>query len=183
MQPTPLQDLSRMGIPRPVFHAELGAELAKLREKDMGWTQEQVVRFAKQKGLEVGMGALKSLEAGKTKFPDADILKALSTLYEVPYEDLVLKFVRANYGGDLIRHAADQHSGSPQRAGAPLNETTAADRRELVRLRALREKNEKENGKVRTLVTALFEVAVDLRKAANSTKQRTGGGRRHREAG
>lgn len=45
---------------RPTFHAEIGRELAQLRE-GKGWSQRRAVDIARRKGLPLGLGALRFL--------------------------------------------------------------------------------------------------------------------------
>jgi hypothetical protein len=83
--------------PRPTFHAEVGAFLMHLRHMK-GWSQRKTVQMARQRGLSLSLGSLRFLEEGKTKHPERALLKAVATLYDVPFELLVQRFVEANYG-------------------------------------------------------------------------------------
>lgn len=85
-----------MAKPRPVFHRELGRLFTEKRTL-RGWSQGQAVLRSRQLGAPVSLNSLRYLEEGKTKYPDADALRALSKLYDLDYEDLVARFVRANY--------------------------------------------------------------------------------------
>lgn len=84
-------------VPRPTFHADVGEFLAHLRRLK-GWSQRKAIQVARQRGLKLSLGSLRFLEEGKTKHPDRALLEGVATLYEVPFEMLVQRFVEANYG-------------------------------------------------------------------------------------
>lgn len=63
-----------------------------------GWSQRQATTMARQRGVRLSLGSLRFLEEGKTKHPDRSLLESIATLYDVPFEMLVQRFVEANYG-------------------------------------------------------------------------------------
>lgn len=88
------------GAARPTFHAELGAFFVHLRRMK-GWSQRQATTMARERGASLSLGSLRFLEEGKTKHPDRALLEGVATLYDVPFEMLVQRFVEANYGVDV----------------------------------------------------------------------------------
>jgi len=102
---------------RPVFHPELGAFFEELREK-RGWTQSQAADLAQRRDLHVlTRQVLLRLEDGKTKNPEPEVLRAVAVLYEVPYDDLVAKWVATRFGTALSAEGRDlvRHSGGEDR--------------------------------------------------------------------
>jgi transcriptional regulator with XRE-family HTH domain len=98
---------------RPIFHKEFGVFLAKLREEKTGWSQSDAARFGAKHSPLLTRQVILHLEAGKTKDPEPEVLRALATLYGVPYEDIARRFIAQRYSirmGDLIRHSNDQGS-------------------------------------------------------------------------
>jgi transcriptional regulator with XRE-family HTH domain len=83
---------------RPVFHAELGAFFRNVRVgRKLGL--RQAVALAAQKRIPgITKTVLHSLETGRTKNPEPEVLHALARLYTVPYADLVAAFVNHRYG-------------------------------------------------------------------------------------
>ena len=139
---------------RPIYHAEFGRYLVALRESNklmtgQPWTQSDAARFAAERGLPLTRLILRGLEEGKTKNPEADVLRAVADLYEVPYTDLVTRLVSSQFNlplSDLSRHGL---------AIQPLREVPQNAQAELRQLRAeynslLRD--------VRDLNSALFRV-------------------------
>lgn len=113
--------------PRPVFYPELGRFFQGLRDRS-GYGLRQAATLAQNRHLHaLTKGVLEGLEKGKTKNVDPDVLRAIATLYDQPYEDIVATVVRARYGVALSE-SADQ--ADQQRATA-LDEA----RRQLARLR------------------------------------------------
>ena len=100
---------------RPVFYPDLGAEIASWREA-RGWSQRQAALIARNRKLKtLSIQALRLLEEGRTKSPDAELLRDLAALYERPYEYVAGRFILARYdvvvdGSDLLRHSGDQQS-------------------------------------------------------------------------
>jgi transcriptional regulator with XRE-family HTH domain len=83
---------------RPVFHKELGEFFVELRTQ-RGWKQRQAASIAFRRRLKVlTRQVLLRLEAGRTKNPEPEVLRALAELYEMPYEDLVQRFVERRFG-------------------------------------------------------------------------------------
>jgi transcriptional regulator with XRE-family HTH domain len=86
---------------RPIFHADLGRYFATLRERH-GWTQRQATSVARRRGIvAIARQTIWRLEIGKVKHPDAEVLRAVAVLYDVSYEDLVIRCVDAAYGVKL----------------------------------------------------------------------------------
>lgn len=56
---------------------------------------------SRQLGTSISLNALRYLEEGKTKHPDSGALRAVSKLYGLDYDELVAKFVQANYDIDI----------------------------------------------------------------------------------
>lgn len=83
---------------RPVFYPELGKYFRQLREaRAIG--QRQAASFVTRRGLaDFSSSAITWLESGRTKNPSPDLLRALSKLYDVPYEEMVAKVVQYAYG-------------------------------------------------------------------------------------
>ena len=78
----------------PVFYeGKLGQYFRDLREGH-GWSLRQAVLIAEQRGLPVGLGALRWLEAGLTKNPEPELLRALSSLYGEPYANIIQEVAR-----------------------------------------------------------------------------------------
>ena len=82
---------------RPIFHAEFGKYLADLRDK-RNMSQSDAARFGRKLTPLLTRHVLLHMEAGKTKDPEPDVLRALAVLYEVPYEVIVEKLVACRYG-------------------------------------------------------------------------------------
>lgn len=83
---------------RPIFNAALGSYFAGLRER-RGWTQRQATQLAVRKAIPgIAKQTIWRIEKGKIKHPDADALRGLATLYNVPFHDLVARYVEAQYG-------------------------------------------------------------------------------------
>ena len=91
---------------RPTFHAELGAFFVHLRRMK-GWSQRKATLMARQRGIALSLGSLRFLEEGKTKHPDRGLLEGIASLYDVPFEMLVQRFVEANYGVDVKVASSD----------------------------------------------------------------------------
>jgi len=85
---------------RAVIHEDIGRQIAAAREQ-AGWSQTQAVSLAARRGLPLGLGALRGMEEGTTKYPTADVLRAIATLFRLPYEALVRQYTTANYGVDV----------------------------------------------------------------------------------
>ena len=98
---------------RPVFHGQIGSELRELREA-RGWSQHQTVSLAKRRKLPpLSVQKLRYLEEGRTKHPDAEVLRALSALYGVNYDELVARFIVAIYGFGAARAATTETIHGP----------------------------------------------------------------------
>lgn len=124
---------------------------------------------ANQKLAAVSKGVLLGLEKGRTKNVDPDVLRDLAALYELPYEELVRRFVEHRYGltrRDLVRHSEDQTSNLPTEGGSP--DVPASVSRSLVS-----EVVELRNRVARyeALVDPLQDVASRLVKMARDSKK------------
>lgn len=110
------------GVPRrrPVFNEQLGQYFRDLRTvRGLGLRQAANVAHRRKLSL-LTLNTLGTLERGETKNPDPDLLKEVSTLYDLEYEAVVAAVVqhrygielgvRAGIGVDLIGHAVDQPS-------------------------------------------------------------------------
>ena len=74
---------------RPVAkNPRLGNYFRDLRES-LGWNLSQAVLIAEQKRLPVTRGALRWLEGGLTRKPGPELLRALASLYNKPYGNIV----------------------------------------------------------------------------------------------
>lgn len=83
---------------RPRFHEEIGNFLIALRD-ERGWSLRQAAAIAKQKGLNaLTRQILLRLEHGQVKNPEVDVLRALATLYGVPYQDVAQRFIERIFG-------------------------------------------------------------------------------------
>jgi len=101
---------------RPVFHAKIGAFLAEQRAA-LGWTKSDAARFAAQRELPaLTRQVLLRLEAGRTRHPDADVLQQLSTLYGVPYADLLGMYIASEYGLPVTERDLTRHTETPPSA-------------------------------------------------------------------
>jgi transcriptional regulator with XRE-family HTH domain len=77
----------------------LGRFFEKLREARGFASQRNAARIAKQRGFTaISYQVLQRLEAGRTRFPEPEVLRALAELYNAPYELLVARSVMAIYG-------------------------------------------------------------------------------------
>lgn len=151
---------------RPVFYKELGEFFAALRPSD--WTQSDAARYAKRRGLKaLSRNVLLRLEKGQVKNPEPDVLKALATLYDMPYETLAGRFIEQRYGirlgGDLPRHSRDQKSGSLEGGSADVPASDSARR-----LQSISQRDRTLAGEVRDAIRALTSVAITLEEEAGS---------------
>lgn len=104
---------------RPVFHPALGAYFKQLREqrgfKNPASGQSDAARQAERQHLRtITRQIIVRLEAGRTKWPDPDVLRDLAALYRVPYTDIVARVTADAYGpiaGDLPRPTSGTSSG------------------------------------------------------------------------
>lgn len=161
---------------RRIFHPEIGARLAKLRA-DKGLTQGQVAQLSK--GV-VNKNTLKSIEGGRIENPSPPLLRELARIYNVPFRDIALPFIQANYGSDLIRHDRDQKSGSSP--GDSTNDS-AATRMELERLQEIVARYDKEAREMRTATDAIVKVALALEKTRKTSQRESDSRRRDRKVG
>lgn len=167
---------------RPVFHPDIGKFLADRRE-EKGWTQRQAIDIAQRRGIALGLGPLRFLELGRTKYPDADLLRAVAKLYGLSFDKLAQRFAEANYGVlfDLPGHGSDQESRRPLDGGT-LDDPIAIG----VELRTLREQvkqYEKEASEVRTVTDSLVRSVLALEKIKPTTERKPSRRRRDRKVG
>jgi transcriptional regulator with XRE-family HTH domain len=97
---------------RPIFHAEFGRYLAKLREDKTGWTQSDAARFGRRHSPALSRNVIVHLEQGKTKDPEPEVLRALANLYGVEYLEIVTRFIESRYRIDLTRHTGSGRSAA-----------------------------------------------------------------------
>jgi hypothetical protein len=110
-------------VERPVFHKDLGDFLKGVREH-RGWSLQQAVNVAAGKKLPaLTWNKLRLIEAGKTKLPDPDVLRAVAAIYGLNYLELAVPLVEETYGlhqsaYDLSRHEGTKASSLPKVGGA-----------------------------------------------------------------
>jgi transcriptional regulator with XRE-family HTH domain len=98
---------------RQIFYEELGLYFEALRE-GKGWKQTVAAGIARRRKLTgLSYNAIRYLEAGKTKHPDAKVLRAAAQLYSVPYEELVIRYVAAHYDVHLVPECATAEKALP----------------------------------------------------------------------
>ena len=163
---------------RPIYYRELGDFFAALRPTD--WTQSDAARFAKQRGLTpISRNVLLRLEKGQIKNPEPDVLKALATLYDMPYETLAGRFIEQRYGirlgRDLPRHQSDQGS-VPGGADVP---ATAR----ILELEHRVTDYETALDSLQDVAKRLVEIAAVRQKGRATATRKTGRGRSHRRTG
>ena len=78
---------------RTFYEGELGQYFRGLRE-NQGWSLRQAVRIAEERRLPVTLGALRWLEGGFTKNPEAELIQALAKLYGESYGTVVQEVAR-----------------------------------------------------------------------------------------
>ncbi len=137
----------------PVFYkGKLGRYFRDLRENH-GWSLRRAVLIAEQRRLPVRLGAVRWLEAGLTKNPEPELLRALSKLYGEPYRniiqevakqvflidphELVQEDVQLTSVGDFVAlplHSRPIAAGQPlQIAPDPNRDSSLAFRRDFVK--------------------------------------------------
>lgn len=134
---TTLQDSAPVGcrqMARPVVHGPFGAYLRAMREAK-GLGLRQTVALAAARFPDLTKGALEGIERGETRHIAAELFRAMSTLYDHPYADLVARYVASEYGlqmttSDLTRHAGTK-SSAPTLPEAFDRESAATRIREL----------------------------------------------------
>ena len=157
---------------RPVFLPELGQFFKDLREA-RGWTLRGAASQAERWDLpKITYQVLFRLERGQTKHPDPDVLNALARLYELPYDDLVARWVKFRFGSDLLRHSADQQSALPV-GGA---QDVAASARRIAELESELSTLKARWVDVQDVARTLFRIAVaeEDRTAARAPARRRG---------
>ena len=92
---------------RPTFTAPIGAKLRALRES-RHLSVQQVVNLANAPQA-LTWNKLTWIEAGRVQFPDAGALRAIASVYDLTYADLVWQYVKSGYGlqtvsPDLLSH-------------------------------------------------------------------------------
>ncbi len=86
-----------MAKERPVFHADISADIREWRVRK-GWSVGEAVQRAAQKGHVLTAQKLRWMEEGRGKFPPQDALRAVAAIYGLDYEPLAWRYVAANYG-------------------------------------------------------------------------------------
>lgn len=125
---------------RPIFHADFGRYLIGLREAH-GWSQSDAARYGHKQNPLLTRQVLLHLEAGKTKDPDPEVLKALAALYGVPYVDVAGRFVALRYGivigdRDLTIHST---ASTASRSRKKQENTTGSAGVQLARLLSIQD--------------------------------------------
>ena len=89
-------------VPRqpPVVHNRRLGEYFRNLRRNLGWNLSRAVLIAEQRKLPVSRGALRWLEGGLTKNPEPELLRALSSLYDEPYGNMVQEVARQVFGVD-----------------------------------------------------------------------------------
>jgi transcriptional regulator with XRE-family HTH domain len=97
------------GVPaRPIVYKNFGGYLARVRTEH-GWTQSDAARKARQRRIPGSptRQVLLHLEAGKTKNPDPSVLRAISTLYQISYEEVARTFLIEHLHVQADRYGVD----------------------------------------------------------------------------
>ncbi|HEV8474607.1 MAG TPA: helix-turn-helix domain-containing protein [Methylomirabilota bacterium] len=152
-----------------VFLPKFGAFLRALRRARRWNSRAQAISMGERRGIAVSYQALRQLEEGITKSPDPKVLKALATLYDVPYEDLVRRCIEEGYGVTLSDVASIPHS--------PGHVADAARVRELER-RA--EQYEQTLGELSAVAAKLVQLAARGAEDRAPARRPSARGRRHR---
>ena len=85
---------------RSLYHPELGQYFRALRES-RGWSQRsRALLAARKRHLPIEATPLSWLETGRTKNPDPELLRALATLYGVPFTEVAREVIRHTYAID-----------------------------------------------------------------------------------
>ena len=85
---------------RNLYHPELGQYFRALRES-RGWSQRsRALLAARKRHLPIEATPLSWLETGRTKNPDPELLRALATLYGVPFAEVAREVIRHTYAID-----------------------------------------------------------------------------------
>lgn len=154
---------------RPVFHAQIGEELRRVRMAKK-WSLRQAQRIAAKRGLaQITFGALQLLEAGKIKSPDRQLLHEVADLYEVPFEDLAEQFARSLYSYTVEGSGAEAvitkvGGGGSIAALAEGLERLARDDDELALLKGWRQLSEDGRHAVQNVMDALVGGAGQQRR-------------------
>lgn len=95
---------------RPVFLPDLGAYLVSLREA-RGWEQSKAADIAGRRKIALSYQALRGLEEGKTKNPEPATLRALAALYEVPYTEIIGRYIERRFGVQVATPVDTESAG------------------------------------------------------------------------
>jgi transcriptional regulator with XRE-family HTH domain len=165
---------------RPIFHADFGRYLAKLREERTGWTQSDAARFGQKQNPVLTRQVLLHLEAGRTKDPEPEVLRALAQLYGVEYSEIAGRFVAQRYGIDIGHRDLPRHGRSgestPHRGGVDVTAPTRVLEDLATAKRTIREMSVAAN-KIAALAAKQIVAGESLR--ARSAQSRGGKGRRN----
>jgi len=113
--------LAAVGRKRPVFHADLGEFFVGLRE-ERGWSLRGASSMAERRKLGLSYQVLFRLEHGQIKNPEPTVLEDLSSLYGLPYGEVVARFVehrfrvtlRSAVGPDLTSQSTETTSNGSE---------------------------------------------------------------------
>lgn len=83
---------------RPVFYEATAKYFRELREARKLGFRQMVARAQAAKLTAITIETLRGLEKGKTKVPDANVLRDIARFYDLPYEHLAGLFVEHLYG-------------------------------------------------------------------------------------
>src|SRR6185369_12189370 len=93
--------LGLLAVTRPVFHEKLGKFFRDMRiAKDIGLRQAAQHAHARKFRL-LTKQVLFSLENGRTKNIEPDVLKEVAAFYGKPYEEIAAKVFEVRYGVSL----------------------------------------------------------------------------------
>lgn len=169
---------------RPVFHPELATFFRHLRA-GRGWSLRGAASQAQRwKLTPLTYQALFRLERGQVKNPEPEVLKALATLYDMPYDTLAGRFIEQRYGlrlgSDLRRHATDQES-EPRQGGSDV--PASAERDRISELETLVANYEALIDPLQDVTSKLVKLAVAREKSRTAARRRAGRSKSDRKAG
>jgi len=163
---------------RPVFHADLGAFLRATREakrqhpSDTQWSLRGATDIAARKHLaDLSYQVLFRLEHGQVRHLTREGLVALSQLYDVPYRELLDRYIASEYGQaaqsrDLSRQTHELQS--PDTKGAP--RADLATTRQIANLQAELDRYKQLAAHAKTAARTLAEGFAALEQGARTGK-------------
>jgi transcriptional regulator with XRE-family HTH domain len=143
-----------------VFFPALGAYFVSLREA-RGWNQSQAGDIAARRKIPITYQALRGLEEGKTKSPEPELLRAVSELYDVPYEQVVGRVLFERYGV-TVQEVDVNRKPTPTVSSVPSTARLLDERRRL-ELRAAKQ--------LQKAMTAIGDVVIALRADPDVAKR------------